>query len=167
MVLTLWNATAKPGDVDLDAKEPAEMTGHEQRMRRRMAESGLVRAVSCRMPDARTVEYSIRLASALPWGFDVAFDAGRCSLRLKAPPRWHKGGPLAGLRVYVDAGHGGQDTGAVGPAGLCESHVNFEIARRLEGMLKKGGARVRRTRRDDSYVSLDDRTDGFARAAWT
>lgn len=35
----------------------------------------------------------------------------------------------------VDAGHGGEDGGAVSPGGAVESRINLEIARRLDGIL--------------------------------
>ena len=61
-------------------------------------------------------------------------------------------------RVVVDAGHGGDDQGAAGPAGLIEKDLVLDLARRLEGKLKQQGIAVVLTRSADEFVALDDRT---------
>ena len=48
--------------------------------------------------------------------------------------------------VVVDAGHGGEDGGAVSPEGVVESGVNLEIALRLRDTLAFAGQRTRLTR---------------------
>jgi len=60
--------------------------------------------------------------------------------------------PLAELRVVVDAGHGGHDTGAIGRSGLQEKEVNLDIARRVYRLLQGMGVEVRMTRVDDNPV---------------
>lgn len=47
---------------------------------------------------------------------------------------------LAGKRIVVDPGHETDDPGAIGPTGLSERNVNWEIARRLVDLLKQAGA---------------------------
>lgn len=60
--------------------------------------------------------------------------------------------------VVVDAGHGGEDTGAVGRLGLKEKHVTLDIARRLKHELEGRGLQVVMTREEDEFVSLYQRT---------
>jgi N-acetylmuramoyl-L-alanine amidase len=63
------------------------------------------------------------------------------------------------LTIVIDPGHGGTETGAVGPAGLQEKDVTLAIARRLAATLPKLLAcRVVLTRDSDTAVPLDDRT---------
>lgn len=66
--------------------------------------------------------------------------------------------------VVVDAGHGGSDTGAVGPAGTREKDValavSLAIARELE---RAQGVEVRLTRRDDGLVPLWERGERATR----
>lgn len=63
------------------------------------------------------------------------------------------------LTIVIDPGHGGSETGAVGPGGLQEKDVTLQIARRLAATLPRGlSCRVVLTRESDSAVSLDDRT---------
>jgi N-acetylmuramoyl-L-alanine amidase len=62
-------------------------------------------------------------------------------------------------RIVVDAGHGGHDTGTVGPGGLQEKDLTLDVARRLGKLLEtKLGAEVIYTRNDDSFVPLETRT---------
>ena len=61
-------------------------------------------------------------------------------------------------RVVIDAGHGGKDTGAIGPHGVREKDVALAIARRLEKRLRALGLEVVQTRSDDRTVALDERT---------
>ena len=65
-------------------------------------------------------------------------------------------GPLAGLTVAVDAGHGGYDGGAVGRvSGVPEKGLNLDVAQRVEKLLRKQGADVVMTRTDD-YALCDE-----------
>ena len=52
----------------------------------------------------------------------------------------------------IDAGHGGEDGGAVGADGSRESDINLAIARRLEGLLILLGEETRMTRTDDRSI---------------
>jgi len=61
-------------------------------------------------------------------------------------------------RVVLDAGHGGKDTGAVGPAGEAEKDVTLDIVRRAGRILTDEGIDVLLTRDDDTFVSLEERT---------
>jgi N-acetylmuramoyl-L-alanine amidase len=62
-------------------------------------------------------------------------------------------------RVVIDAGHGGHDTGAIGPTGVREKDVTLAIARRLARKLRDAGFETVLTRDDDRYLALDERTD--------
>jgi N-acetylmuramoyl-L-alanine amidase len=60
--------------------------------------------------------------------------------------------------IVVDPGHGGVETGAVGPAGTQEKSVVLELARRLKTALERdAGATVVLTRDEDRLVPLDER----------
>ncbi len=51
--------------------------------------------------------------------------------------------------IVLDAGHGGADSGAVGPNGLTEKEVNLDIAKRTRGLLRGAGYPVVMTRETD------------------
>ncbi len=62
--------------------------------------------------------------------------------------------------IIIDAGHGGENLGAVGPKGTREKDVVLDIALRLESLLKNSnhrGLQVYLTRRDDKFIPLEDR----------
>ena len=62
-------------------------------------------------------------------------------------------------KVVIDAGHGGHDTGTVGPSGYTEKELVLDVSRRLKEMLETQlGAEVVMTRTDDTFVPLEDRT---------
>lgn len=93
------------------------------------------------------------------WGYDWRFEDGDLVLWLKKPPRFsvYEESPLKGLRIFLDPGHGGSDTGAVGPAGLYESDINLAIALALRKRLEQAGADVVLSREADRYISLENR----------
>jgi N-acetylmuramoyl-L-alanine amidase len=63
-------------------------------------------------------------------------------------------------RIVIDAGHGGPDTGTIGPGGLQEKDVVLDVARRLGALLSdRLGARVIYTRSDDTFIPLEERTE--------
>ncbi|MBW3630354.1 MAG: N-acetylmuramoyl-L-alanine amidase [Gemmatimonadetes bacterium] len=60
--------------------------------------------------------------------------------------------------VVIDAGHGGADPGAIGPAGTREKDVTLSIARELASLLRASPhLEVRMTRDRDTLVALRDR----------
>ncbi|HEU4385509.1 MAG TPA: N-acetylmuramoyl-L-alanine amidase [Anaeromyxobacteraceae bacterium] len=68
-------------------------------------------------------------------------------------------GPLRPVRrIVVDAGHGGHDPGAIGPGGVREKDVTLAMVHRLRRKLERAGFQVVLTRRDDRFLSLDERT---------
>ena len=62
-------------------------------------------------------------------------------------------------RIVIDAGHGGHDTGTIGPNGLMEKDLVLDVSLRLGKLLEsKLGAEVVYTRDDDTFVPLETRT---------
>lgn len=67
------------------------------------------------------------------------------------------GAPLSGATVVLDPGHGGEEPGAVGPAGTREKDVNLAIAFEAERQLEAQGATVVLTRTADYRITLASR----------
>ncbi|MGH9736897.1 MAG: N-acetylmuramoyl-L-alanine amidase [Candidatus Acidiferrales bacterium] len=63
-------------------------------------------------------------------------------------------------RIVIDPGHGGHDTGTIGPHGLMEKDVCLDVALRLGRLIEKSlpGAQVIYTRKDDTFIPLEQRT---------
>jgi N-acetylmuramoyl-L-alanine amidase len=66
---------------------------------------------------------------------------------------------VAGAHVVIDPGHGGFETGAVGPSGIVEAEVNLDVARRTRDRLEALGATVVLTRDDDIRLTLQTRVE--------
>ena len=63
------------------------------------------------------------------------------------------------MKFYLDFGHGGKDSGAVGFNGTFESNVVLKIGLILKSMIESHGHTVITTRIDDTYYSLSYRTN--------
>ncbi len=62
-------------------------------------------------------------------------------------------------RVVIDAGHGGHDTGTIGPNGLMEKDLVLDVALRLGKLITQQlGAEVVYTRSGDVFIPLEQRT---------
>jgi N-acetylmuramoyl-L-alanine amidase len=59
--------------------------------------------------------------------------------------------------VVIDAGHGGRDSGKIGPNGLKEKDVALRISQRLATVLRERGYEVHLTRTRDTLIALADR----------
>lgn len=71
---------------------------------------------------------------------------------------------LDGLKIIVDAGHGGDDIGCIGVnTGRYEKEVNLEIAKKLEALLTANGAHVVMTRETDNAIAPTKEEDMQAR----
>jgi N-acetylmuramoyl-L-alanine amidase len=90
-----------------------------------------------------------------------------------APAASAGGGATAGerevgprlLTIVLDPGHGGHDTGAIGPTGLMEKDVVLDLALRLRRLLTdRLGVRVLMTRAEDVFIALPERASLANRA---
>jgi N-acetylmuramoyl-L-alanine amidase len=62
-------------------------------------------------------------------------------------------------KIVIDPGHGGHDTGTIGPNGLEEKDLVLEVGRRLGKLLQtRLGAEVIYTRKNDTFIPLETRT---------
>lgn len=67
---------------------------------------------------------------------------------------------LRGKTIVIDPGHGGSDSGAVGPHfNTMEKVVNMQVSNNLKTKLEAAGATVHMTRTSDRFVSLQQRVN--------
>ncbi len=93
------------------------------------------------------------------YGFDIFYKDGYIIVSFRNPSTLAEGDlPLTGRIIIVDAGHGGKETGALGPnPEFPEKVINLNIALSLTKKLEAYGATVLLTRTDDSTVLINDR----------
>jgi N-acetylmuramoyl-L-alanine amidase len=73
-------------------------------------------------------------------------------------PKIAVNGPLKGMKICVDAGHGGTDQGGAAN-GVIEKDIVLPVSLRLRDLLMEAGAVVLMTRTTDTYPDLDRRCD--------
>ena len=62
-------------------------------------------------------------------------------------------------RIVIDAGHGGFDTGTIGPTGLEEKNIVLDVALRLRKLIEtETNSEVFMTRSTDKFIPLEERT---------
>jgi uncharacterized lipoprotein YddW (UPF0748 family)/N-acetylmuramoyl-L-alanine amidase len=114
---------------------------------------------------SNSAQYTFKLKSSSNYfGYYAQYKNGSLVFSLKNAPKISKSGnkPLTGLKVLLDAGHGGSESGAVGPEGnngLYEKQINLSIALNARKYLQSLGATVIMTRTTDKTVSLKERAN--------
>lgn len=80
--------------------------------------------------------------------FRVVIDIGQPVL----PPSLHFSPGLKGKIIVIDPGHGGSDSGAIGPDGVMEKTVTLAVSFKVKSLLEQAGATVHMTREEDRDV---------------
>ncbi|MBC8122168.1 MAG: N-acetylmuramoyl-L-alanine amidase [Gemmatimonadaceae bacterium] len=138
LVVTVWGAEAQTDLIRFEAGDP------------------LIRSVQWELEGSEGVRFYIDLREPRQWGYQVRYEGPVLVVGVRSSPKRARG--LADLTVMLDPGHGGTQTGSLGPTGIAEKTVNLQIALRLRDRLQKSGATVLMTRTDDRTVSLEART---------
>ncbi|MBI3587527.1 MAG: N-acetylmuramoyl-L-alanine amidase, partial [Ignavibacteriales bacterium] len=126
-------------------------TSNTNWMTHHLSASG-IKNVSWDQIGAEHYRLTITLNYAQHWGYEIGYDNGS-SLRIRfhRPPEIaNPDSVLAGLIIAVDAGHGGENQGALGATGVREMNVTFATASHLKSALEAKGARVVMTRTESS-----------------
>lgn len=121
-------------------------------------EGSIIDHVSWRQAEDNVYEVQVYLSGKRQWGYHANYDGTTLCLSIKHPPTTTADGTLRGLKICLDPGHGGSETGSIGCSGIHESQINFEIADKVKTYLEDLGATVIMTRNVQSDgPSLDDR----------
>ena len=104
------------------------------------------------------------------WGHLIAYEAGtvRVTVKMRPAPGADASQLLAGVRVLLDAGHGGEDAGALGAGGAgapAEKDLNLAAALAAAHRLRALGAQVYLVRTDDTARSLEARNEAISAVA--
>jgi N-acetylmuramoyl-L-alanine amidase len=115
-------------------------------------DDGVVRQIHWRPVADDVLELWIDLHHAIS-GYDYAWENGQWRFKVKVPP--HR---LEEVRVLIDPGHGGTETGSTGLNGLPEKTLNLTVSQLLQkALLEVGFRQVTLTRDTDDTLSLQDR----------
>ncbi len=90
-------------------------------------------------------------------GYEAYWNDNKFILNVRRNPIIDCRKPLKNITIAVDAGHGGNEAGAIGCCGDREKDINLAISKNLEQELKSRGAKVVMTREADIDVSLSER----------
>lgn len=157
LTLTLYNTTAQTDIIRLDDNALISRLDWQQ-----------LPAV----PGGRQggVQYTFHLKKAQQWGYKLRYDGTSLVLALRDSPfnssargretrgLFKRQKPLSGIKILLDPGHGGKESGASGPTGYLEKDVNLMVSKLVRDELSKRGATVVMTREDDRELSLPERT---------
>ena len=103
--------------------------------------------------------YELKIPQQRLYGYSARFSGTDFVVKIRKVPPVDKSHPLKGINITVDAGHGGNESGAIGCLGNLEKNTNLEFSRFLADELKRRGANVSMTRNDDSAVGLRERVE--------
>jgi N-acetylmuramoyl-L-alanine amidase len=140
--LTLYNTTAQTDTIRLD-------------------DDPLISRLDWQQVNPQQVKYTFNLKKFQQWGYKLKYDNTTLVLTLRHAPNIdsRKRLPLSGIKILLDPGHGGKESGAIGPTGYPEKDVNLVVSKLLRDELVKRGAKVVMTREDDRDVSLVERQE--------
>ncbi len=97
---------------------------------------------------------TIELNHAQHWGHQLYYQGNSLVIKVKQQP---KDLSLKNLTIAVDAGHGGTNTGAVGPTGVYEKAITLALSLKLQQALEKEGAKVIMTRTKETFFDNKER----------
>jgi N-acetylmuramoyl-L-alanine amidase len=154
LTLTLYNTTAQTDTIRLD-------------------DDPIISRLDWQQTTPDRLEYIFNLKSQQQWGYKLRYEGTSLVLTLRhAPTRGQvksqkskvksqnfpiPDSPLSGIKILLDPGHGGKESGALGPTGYPEKEINLLISKLVREQLEKRGAEVYMTREEDKDLSLPNR----------
>ncbi len=97
---------------------------------------------------------TIELKHAQHWGHQLFYQGNNLVIKIKHQPVSLS---LKDLTIAIDAGHGGSNTGAVGPTGVYEKELALAVSLKLQKAFEKEGAKVIMTRTKEQFVDNKER----------
>ena len=118
---------------------------------------GMIDYVDFRHDESDVFKMIIKLKEKYCWGYSVDYDGTSLVIDVRHCPSL----VLKDMVIGLDAGHGGQYSGAISPSGMKEKDVNLDIVKRMTEILSAKGATVVLSRDSDIEVSMSDRKKIF------
>jgi N-acetylmuramoyl-L-alanine amidase len=99
------------------------------------------------------------------WGYDIDYAGSSLRIKIRRPPAIvSPDSVLSGLVIAVDAGHGGENHGAIGATGVFEKDMTISMARHVQTLLASQGAQVVLTRTEADVPAMSERVDKIIRS---
>lgn len=99
----------------------------------------------------------IELNHAQHWGYSIWYQGNKLMIKVRRQPEELK---VAKMKIALDAGHGGDNSGAKGvTTGILEKHYTLKIAKEVEKMLVQAGTTVFMTRKEDVSIGMNERIE--------
>lgn len=163
ITLTLHNTTAQTDTIRLDA-DP------------------LIKRLDWQQVSPTQLEYTFELHEKQQWGYDLRYEGTSLIFALRHSPKnlrspnnlrasFPENSPieaktlpinsqkLDNITILLDPGHGGAESGSVGPTGYPEKEINLLMSQLIKQKLSELGATVYLTRNKDEDVSLTERVE--------
>ena len=94
------------------------------------------------------------------WGTAVSYAGTGIQVRIRRPPVVKDPErPFDGLKIALDAGHGGDARGALGATGMEEKTLTLAIVQQLDSVIRARGGQTMLTRTSDVPVGMTDRAE--------
>lgn len=145
----------------------------------RLDDDPIIKRLDWQQISPTQIDYTFELKDRQQWGYDLRYEGSNLIFSLRHPPiisatpavkarrdnglferdliQTNPALPLSDLKILLDPGHGGEETGSKGPTGYPEKEINLIVSKLLEQELTRLGAEVYLTRREDKDVSLKER----------
>jgi len=123
--------------------------------------STAIKRILWSQPEENVLKIHVDLEQKQQWGYRVSYEGKQLNWYIRRAPKISAApdSPVKGLNFALDAGHGGEEPGAVSPTGIQEKNVNLTYAKYLADMLRQAGANVTLTREDDTTMTLRQRVE--------
>jgi N-acetylmuramoyl-L-alanine amidase len=105
-------------------------------------------------PSTGVFRITIELRHKQIWGYEIGYNPTGLVIKVRRQPEKLK---VKALTFALDAGHGGENLGALGSTGALEKDINLAVVKELKTLLEDRGARVMLTRESDADVTMADR----------
>jgi len=118
-----------------------------------------IEEVTWQQVDMETYRIYVNLKTPKIWGYEIKQNGKELLFSIKYPPAYNLKSvtPLKGIKISIEAGHGGTNTGAVSLSGIKEKDLNLDLSKKIEKLFKKQGAEVLQVRDADIDMLLLDK----------
>jgi len=121
-----------------------------------------IEKVAWKQSTPETYQVIVNLKTAKIWGYDIKRAGKSLVFRVKYPPELNAVDStkiLDGIKIAIEAGHGGNNWGAVGLSGIKEKEINLDLSQKLAGICREHGAEILQVRDRDKGIWLTVKRD--------